>query len=42
MNEDQPSIESLCLTVIVIAVLGCIGVLAIAYFEAVATPVLGR
>jgi len=30
--EDQPSIESICLTVIVIAVLGTIGVLVMALF----------
>ena len=30
--EDQPSLESLCIVVIVIAVLGTIGVLVMALF----------
>lgn len=32
-NEDQPSIESLCLTVIIAATLGAIGVLLLAVID---------
>lgn len=40
--EDQPSIDSVCMVVIIAAVLGAIGVLAIAYFDAVAATVFWR